>query len=106
MKTVIISQHADVLNHLLQQARQQQLILQAADGEQFLLARIADVQPGVVADHVEVQAFVVGTSDDFDEEIAQTRQNVALMDFLDERGAQAKAGSGIPIEEVRQRLGL
>jgi hypothetical protein len=51
-------------------------------------------------------AMDVGDSDDFDEEIKMTRANKKLMQFLDERGEQAKNEKLIPLEEVEERLGL
>jgi len=105
MKPITISRRFKFLNQLLMQARQHNLILQSADGEQFVLAKITDVQSVASAAQPDVQAFIVGESDDFDEEIAQTCQNTALMHFLDERAAHAKPGSGTSLEEIRQRLG-
>jgi len=47
--------------------------------------------------------FIPAEVDDFDREIALTRQNRALMDLLDRRAKQKKT---IPLAEVRSRLGL
>ncbi|MDY6785092.1 MAG: hypothetical protein SW833_21540 [Cyanobacteriota bacterium] len=105
MKVIAISQRSKLLNELLQQAREYNLILQSADGEQFVLAKIAD-EPAVRIgkEEDEVRAFDVGESDDFEEEIRLTRQNTALMNFLDERATDVKPGSGTSLEKVRQRL--
>lgn len=105
MKTIAISQRSKLLNALLQQAREQNLILQSADGEQFVLAKIADKPVVRIDENEEVRVFDVGESDDFEEEIGLTRQNTELMRFLDERAADVKPGSGTSLEEIRQRLG-
>jgi hypothetical protein len=57
------------------------VIIQLADGRQFILSAI----------------------DDFDIEIAQTRQNQKLMTFLDQRAKQTQT---IPLDEVKRQLGL
>jgi hypothetical protein len=105
MKPITISRRFRFINQLLQQAREHNLILQSADGEQFVLAKIADTQ-GISADvNIDAQVFTIGDGDDFEEEIALTRQNTALMRFLDERAAPVKPGSGTSLEEIRRRLG-
>lgn len=43
------------------------------------------------------------TNDDFDVEVAQTRQNKKLMALLDERASQTQT---IPLAEVKRKLGL
>jgi hypothetical protein len=95
MRATTISVESEILNDLLQKARREDLILQAADGEQFVLARVTDMQ-----------AFYVGSSDDFEQEVVTARKNKKLMKFLDERGAARETGKGIPFAEVRRRLGL
>lgn len=95
MKTIHISPRSKKLNALLKRAQSTDLILQAADGEQYLLTRIANVQE-----------FEVGASTDFAEEIALTRQNERLLQFLSERAAKAKAQAGMPLAEVKKTLGL
>lgn len=105
MKPIAISRRSRLINQLLQQAREHNLILQSADGEQFVLAKITDAQGVSAGLDIDALAFTIGDSDDFEEEIALTRQNKALMNFLDERAAQAKPGSGRSLEEIRQRLG-
>ncbi|MFL5800170.1 MAG: hypothetical protein ACJ8CR_00205 [Roseiflexaceae bacterium] len=105
MKPITVSRRSRFINQLLQQAREHNLILQSANGEQFVLAKIADAQDVSVNADIDVEAFTIGGSDDFEEEIALTRQNVALMHFLDERAAYVKPGSGTSLEEIRKRLG-
>lgn len=69
------------------------------------LAKIADAPAVRIDGDSDVRAFDVGESDDFEEEISLTRQNAELMNFLDERSAKVEPGSGISLEEIRQRLG-
>jgi hypothetical protein len=95
MKTVTVPTQSKTLNALLKQARQTNVLLRSESGEQFVLAKVSSAQ-----------AFYVGDSDDFDEEIKLTRANKKLMKFLDQRGEQAKKGKLIPIGEVEKRLGL
>jgi hypothetical protein len=81
MKPVsVIPSQAELLA-LLDQAQEDDLLLQLADGREFILSMV----------------------DDFDLEIARTRQNEKLMAFLDER---AKEAATIPLEEVERELGL
>jgi len=49
------------------------------------------------------QAFHVGDSEDFAEEVKTTSQNKELIKFLTERRTRGKR---IPIEKVRGQLGL
>ncbi|HEY7159195.1 MAG TPA: hypothetical protein VH575_34950 [Gemmataceae bacterium] len=84
MKTINISKQAKTVNALLEKARDEDLIVKAADGTEFLLSAV----------------------DDFDQEIAQQRRNKKLMAFLDERFRQARQEKGIPLEEVKRQLGL
>ena len=95
MKAVMISAHSKVLKDLMKRARRGDLILRAEDGERFVLARITNAQ-----------SFFVGDSEDFATEVATMRKNKKLMKFLDGRGAQAKKEKGIPLSQVRHRLGL
>jgi hypothetical protein len=76
-------------------AQENVLLLQAADGRQFVLTPVTDLQ-----------AFYVGESDELADEIAISRANQALMKFLDARGRQAQPGKGTSLEEVRRQLGL
>lgn len=94
MKVVTISEQSETLNEIFRLAQKTDLILRLQDGTQFYLAHVTNEQ-----------TFFIGEDDDFEQEIILTRQNKALMKFLDERGAKNK-GRGIPIEEVRKRLGL
>lgn len=95
MNMITVPKSSKTLNELLRKARRSNVILRSETGEQFVLAKVSSAQ-----------AFYVGESDDFEEEIETTRANKKLMKFLDKRGAQAKKGKLIPISEVEKRLGL
>jgi hypothetical protein len=81
MKTVMIPLQAAEVNALLEQARQEDLLVRSADGKEFLVTAI----------------------DDFDEELARTRQNAKLMALLDERAKQTQT---VHLDEVKRQLGL
>lgn len=81
MKTVAVPPQAAEIYALLDQAREDELLVRTADGSEFLLSAV----------------------DDFDQEIARTRQNAKLMALLDERAKQSKT---IPLDEVKRQLGL
>jgi hypothetical protein len=81
MKTITVPPQATEVNALLEQACQEDLVLRSADGREFMLVAI----------------------EDFDEEMARTRQNAKLMALLDERAQQTET---TPLEEVRKQLGL
>jgi hypothetical protein len=81
MKTVNIPTQAKTVTSLLKKAQRGGLILRSPDGQEFILAEI----------------------DDFNREIELTRQNKALMKFLDARGKQTKT---VASDEVRKQLGL
>jgi hypothetical protein len=80
VKTVAVPPQATEIIALLEQARDNELLVQTADGSEFLLTAI----------------------DAFDREIARTRQNARLMELLDERAKQSKT---IPLDEVKRELG-
>ncbi len=81
MKTVNLSNLTNELTALLAQANDEAVIVRLADGREFLLSAV----------------------DDFDIEIAQTRQNEKLMALLDERARQPHT---VPLDEVKRRLGI
>jgi hypothetical protein len=81
MKTVTIEGSSEEIRALLDQARDEDVIVRMEDGSEFLLSAI----------------------DDFDHEIARTRRNEKLMTLLDERAGQTKT---IPLEEVKRQLGF
>ncbi len=80
MTTIIISKQAKTLNALLKRARNENIILRSAEGDEFILAKIRD----------------------FDREIELTRQNKRLMKFLDYR---SKREATISLKEARRQLG-
>ncbi|NJO82752.1 MAG: hypothetical protein HC828_07945 [Blastochloris sp.] len=63
MKTVQVTEPEAMLRALLDQARQEDIVVQLADGQEFVLTAI----------------------DSFEYEILRTRKNAALMALLDER---------------------
>ena len=81
MKTVTIPPQAAEVSALLEQARDEDLLVQTADGSEF----------------------VVTVVDDFDQEIARSRQNAKLMVLLEERAKQTRT---VSLEEVKRQLGL
>ncbi len=95
MRVQTVSARSKTLSDLLKEARRKDLFLQSADGEQFVLARVTNLQ-----------SFYIGRSDDPEREIEMTRKNKRLNKFLDERGTAGKTGKGKPLAEVRRRLGL
>ena len=89
MKTIKVSPQERALQALLKRASQENLILRAPDGREFIVAEL----------------------DDFDREIELQRQNKEFMRFLDERGREPKklaegldypqpTGAGAAPEEV------
>ncbi len=81
MTTITISRRARSVNALLKRARRQNVVLRSPEGEEFILAEI----------------------DDFNREIELTRQNRALMRFLDARARQTET---LSLEETRTLLGV
>ncbi len=81
MKTITVPMDAKGVNSLLEHAREEDILICAADGAEFLMTAI----------------------DEFDQEIARTRANAKLMALLDERARQTDT---IPLEQVKRQLGL
>jgi hypothetical protein len=81
VKKITVSRRARGINSLLKQARRENLIIKAPDGDEFILAEISD----------------------FDREIELTRHNKKLMKFLENRARQTKT---VPLAEVKAQLGL
>ena len=77
---------------MLESVKEEGLILQTADGQQFVLFGLEDWQ-----------GFDVGDSNDFEQEVKATSENQALMAFLAERRSQGKR---IPMADVKKQLGL
>ena len=81
MKTINIPVQATEVNELLAKAREEDILVKSADGLEFLVTAV----------------------DDFDQELARTRQNARLMALLDER---AKQSATVPLAAVKRQLGL
>jgi hypothetical protein len=81
VKTIDFAPPPPDVARLLDQARNDDLIVRLPDGSEFLLVAI----------------------DDFDQEIARTRNNPRLMALLD---ARAKATATVSLDEVKLRLGM
>ncbi|MBA3423967.1 MAG: hypothetical protein H0U04_05355 [Rubrobacter sp.] len=81
MRIVTIPETSGELIALLEQARDEDVILRLDNGSEFLLSAM----------------------DDFDHEISRTRRNEKLMALLDERAKQTQT---IPLEEVKRQLGF
>jgi hypothetical protein len=81
MKTIDLSQTSGDIAHLLEQARQDDLVVRLADGSEFLLVAL----------------------DEMDQEVAKSRSNPRLMALLEARAAQSAT---IPLDEVKRRLQL
>lgn len=92
MRVITIPEAQKFLIELLESVKEEGLILQKADGQQFVLFVLEDWQ-----------GFDVGDSDDFEQEVKATSENQALMAFLAERRSQGKR---IPMADVKKQLGL
>ena len=87
MKTIDLATDHASIEDILQLAEQQQLFVRAPDGKVFVVAEVE-------ADDAE---------DDFAHEVALTRQNRALREFLAER---SKEPGKYTLDQARQKLGL
>jgi hypothetical protein len=92
MKVVTVPAEAIMLNDLLREARQNELILETAEGQRFVLMSIETWE-----------GFEVGGEDDFEQEVELTRRNKKLLEFLAERRSH---GRRVPLAEVKEQLGL
>ena len=81
MKTIDLPSNSDDVNRLLEQARHDDLVVRLADGSEFLLLAL----------------------DEFDQEVAKSRDNPRLMAMLEARAAQSAT---ISLDEVKRRLQL
>ena len=81
MKTVNISTKAKTINSLLKKAQKGAIVLRSPKGQEFILAEV----------------------DEFNREIKLTRQNKALMKFLESRGKRTET---IKASEMKTQLGL
>jgi hypothetical protein len=81
MKSIPIPPNAPELNALLEQARSEDVLVQAADGTEFIVSLV----------------------DDFDLEVARTRQNHAIMLLLDKR---SQSQGKVSLDDVKRQLKL
>jgi hypothetical protein len=81
VKTVTVTPDAPAVHALLEEARREDVLLRLNDGTEFYLSVV----------------------EDFDREIARTRQNAKLLAFLEERGKQPATKS---LADVKSELGL
>jgi hypothetical protein len=81
MRTITVSPRARSVNALLKRARRENVILRSPEGDEFILAEL----------------------DDFNREIELTRQNRALMEFLEARARQTET---VSFEEAKALAGL
>src|SRR5687767_1863979 len=81
VKTIAVPKGSRAVNALLDQAREEDVLVRAGDGTQFLVKAI----------------------DDFEAEIKAQRRNKRLMALLEEK---ARSSEWITLEEVERRLDL
>jgi hypothetical protein len=81
MKTINLSHASEDVARLLDEARRDDIVVQLADGSEFMLVAI----------------------DDSDHEVAKTRANPRLMALLETRAAQT---ASISLDEAKRQLGL
>jgi hypothetical protein len=81
MKTIDLAVGAPDLPDLLNLASEENVILRAADGREYVLAEV----------------------DEFEREVALVRKNQELMEFLDQRSRPTKTHT---IDEARKLLGI
>ncbi len=92
MRVVTVPAEQKFLSSLLTEVQEEGLILQTADGQQFVLLSLEGWR-----------GFDVGDSDDFEQEVKATAENKALMAFLVERQSNGKR---VPMADVKRQLGL
>jgi hypothetical protein len=81
MKTINLPHVSQDVSQLLDEARRDDIVVQLADGSEFIVIAI----------------------EDFDREIARSRNNPRLMAVLEARAAQTTT---VPLDEAKRRLGL
>ncbi len=85
MRTIALKNPSNDVKRLLAVAKNEDVVVEAPDGEKFMLSPVGD---------------------DFDYEIARQRQNKKVMAFLERRFKQARQEKGIPLDEAFLQLGL
>jgi hypothetical protein len=81
MKTINVPSASVDISELLNQAREDDILVRLADGSEFLLIAV----------------------DEFDQEVAKSRNNPRLMALLESRGSQAAT---ISLDDAKRRLQL
>jgi hypothetical protein len=81
MKTIDLPQATGNMARLLDEARQDDIVVKLADGSEFILMAIVE----------------------FDQEIANIRSNPRLIALLEARASQSAT---VPLDEAKRRLGL
>ena len=92
MKVITVPPEEKFLFDLLAKAREEGIIIQTRDGEQFVLWFLEGWE-----------AFDVGDSGDFREEVEATAKNKELAEYL---AARRSKGKRIPLADVKEQLGL
>ncbi|MGD2182756.1 hypothetical protein [Lusitaniella coriacea] len=92
MRVVTVSEEQKSLIDLLKIVKEEGVILQATDGQQFVVLPLEDWQ-----------GFDVGNSDDFEQEVKATSENKALMALLAERRSSEKR---VSMADAKEQLGL
>ncbi|MBD2579615.1 hypothetical protein [Oscillatoria sp. FACHB-1406] len=92
MRVVTISESQSFLIDLLETVREEGLILQTTDGQQFVLFSLENWQ-----------GFDVGDSEDFEEEVKATSENKELIEFLAKRRNENKR---VSMADLKKQLGL
>ena len=92
MKVVTVSAEEKFFYDLLTKVREEGLILQTTDGEQFVLLSLEGWK-----------SFDIGSSNNFEQEVEATVRNQKLMAFL---AARRSGGKRIPMADVKKQLGL
>jgi hypothetical protein len=92
MRVVTVSPEQKNLVELLKIVKEEGLILETTDGQQFVLFSLEDWQ-----------GFDVGDSEDFEQEVKKTSENKALMALLAERRSDEQR---VSIAEVKKQLRL
>jgi len=95
MKPIPVPPDAKVLNSLLKKARRQNILLESADGQRFILAAI-DAWEG----------YPVGADDDFAVEVGRTARSKRLAKAMAKRRSEDAGTSHLSLEQVKKELGL
>jgi hypothetical protein len=92
MKIVMISEEQSSLLNLLQNLKEDSVILQTTDGQKFLLFALNNWH-----------GFEIEDTEDFEQEVKSTSENSELLEFLSTRNQTKQR---ISIAQVKNQLGL